>query len=287
MVAKQKIGTLIRSHAIITFGLTLYALAWTAFLLPFEITSGGVSGVAALIYYATKFPIGVSFLVLNIALIIIAIRTLGVSFGMKTIYGVVVLAVFLQLFQSLIHHPIVKDQFMSAIIGGILAGTGIGIVFTQGGSTGGTDIIAMVINKNRNISPGRLILYCDVIIISSSYILFRSLEILVYGYVTLFISTYTIDFVLSGSNQSFQVFVFSKNYESIANRIGTEMKRGVTLIDGQGWYSKENTKVLLILVRKNESSLLLRIIKQEDPQAFISMGSVMGVYGQGFNQIKV
>ena len=287
MPVKQKIGYIIRSHAIITFGLILYALAWTAFLLPFEITSGGVSGIAALIYYASHFPIGISFLALNAILILVAIRILGASFGLKTIYGVVVLAIFLQLFQTLIHKPVVSDQFMSAIIGGILAGIGIGIVFTQGGSTGGTDIIAMIINKYRNISPGRLILYCDVIIISSSYILFRSLEILVYGYVTLVITTYTIDFVLSGSNQSFQVFVFSKNYEQIADRIGNELKRGVTLLDGQGWYSKETSKVLLIMVRKNESSYLLRIIKQEDPNAFISMSSVMGVYGRGFTQIRV
>lgn len=286
MPIKQKIGPFIKSQVIITFGLSLYALAWTAFLLPFKIISGGISGLAALIYYATAIPISIPFLALNAILILLAFKILGKVFVIKSIYGIAVLAVFLQISQSLIHNPIVTDQFMSAIIGGILAGIGIGIVFTEGGSTGGTDIIALMINKYKNISPGRLILYCDVLIISSSFILFRSLEMMVYGIVSLIITTYTIDFVLSGSSQSFQVFVFSRNYEQIASRISAELNRGVTLIDGQGWYSKESTKVLMILLRKNESSHLLRIIKQEDPKAFISMGSVMGVYGKGFDRIK-
>jgi uncharacterized membrane-anchored protein YitT (DUF2179 family) len=286
MPLHQKLWPFIKSQAIITFGLLLYALAWTAFLLPFKIISGGISGLAALIYYASNIPIGIPFIALNAILILLAFRILGKVFVLKSIYGIGVLALFLQISQSLIHNPIVNDQFMSAMIGGILAGIGIGIVFTEGGSTGGTDIIAMMINKYKNVSPGRLILYCDVLIISSSFILFRSLEMMVYGIVSLIITTYTIDFVLSGSSQSFQIFVFSRNYEQIANRISSELNRGVTLIDGQGWYSKEPIKVLLILVRKNESSYLLRIIKQEDPQAFISMGSVMGVYGKGFDHIK-
>jgi uncharacterized membrane-anchored protein YitT (DUF2179 family) len=283
---KQNIWRLVKSQTIITFGLLLYALAWTTFLLPYKITGGGISGLAALIYYATGVPISIPYLVLNAILILLAVRILGKVFVLKSIYGIAVLAVFLQIFQSLIQKPIVADQFMSAMIGGILAGIGIGIVFTEGGSTGGTDIIAMMINKYKNISPGRLILYADVIIISSSFILFRSLEMMVYGFVTLVVSAYTIDYVLSGANQSFQVFIFSRNYEQIANRIGNELNRGVTLIDGQGWYSKQPTKVLMILVRKNESSLLLRIAKQEDPNAFISMGSVMGVYGHGFDKLK-
>jgi uncharacterized membrane-anchored protein YitT (DUF2179 family) len=286
MPIKRKIGALIKSQAIITFGLLLYALAWTTFLLPYKITGGGISGLAALLFYATGIPIGVPFLILNAILISIAFRILGKVFVLKSIYGIIVLAFFLQLFQSIIHNPIVNDQFMSSIIGGILAGIGIGIVFSEGGSTGGTDIIAMMVTKYKNISPGRVILYCDVLIISSSFLLFRSLEMMVYGFVTLVISAFTIDYVLSGANQSFQVFVFSRNYEQIANRIGTELKRGITMIDGQGWYSKQPTKVLMILIRKNESSLLLRIVKQEDPKAFISMGSVMGVFGRGFDEIK-
>lgn len=283
---KEKIGEGIKTYAIITFGLILYSLAWTSFLLPNQITGGGISGLSAVIYYATGFPVGISVLLLNVVLVVLAMRSIGFGFGIKTIYGVVALSLFLSIFQYWIKDPIVTDRFMAAVIGGMLAGIGIGIVFTQGGSTGGTDIIAMLITKYRNISPGRVIMYCDVLIIASSYFVFHSLEIMVYGYVTMVVVSYVIDFVLAGSRQSFQVFVFTKKHDLIANRIVKELHRGVTLLDGEGWYSKEPMKIIMVLVRKNESSELLRIIKQEDPQAFISMGSVMGVYGKGFERIK-
>jgi uncharacterized membrane-anchored protein YitT (DUF2179 family) len=277
---------IIRSHVIITFGLILYSLAWTSFLLPNKITGGGVSGVAALIFYATGFPVGISVLLINAGLIIFALRTIGFGFGLKTIYGVIVLSFFLSLFQLLIKTPIVTDRFLAAVIGGLLGGLGIGIVFSQGGSSGGTDIIAMSVNKYRNFSLGRVIMYCDIVIISSSYILFHSLELIVYGYVTMIVTSYMIDFVLEGSRQSYQAFVFSRHHDKIANRVSNELHRGVTLLDGEGWYSKEPIKVVMVLIRKNESSQLLRIVKDEDPKAFISLGSVMGVYGQGFDRIK-
>ena len=286
MPIKEKLGTLIRTYGIITFGLIIYSISWTSFLLPNQITGGGISGLAALIYYATGFPIGISVLIFNSFLVAISMKIIGFNFGLKTIFGVVTMAFFLSLFQWLIKGPVVTDRFMASVIGGILGGLGIGIVFTQGGSSGGTDIIAMLINKYKNYSPGRIILYCDVIIITSSYLIFHSLEIIVYGYVTMVVSSYVIDNVLAGSRQSFQVFIFSKQQEKIADRIATELKRGVTILDGQGWYSKQPMKVLMILVRKDESTQLLRIVKQEDPNAFISMGSVMGVYGKGFEKIK-
>jgi uncharacterized membrane-anchored protein YitT (DUF2179 family) len=286
MILRKRIGSIIKSHVIITFGLIVYALAWTSFLLPNQITGGGISGVAALLFYATGFPVGLSVLIINAALIVIALRTVGFSFGIKTVFGVFVLSFFLSLFQLLIKAPVITDRFMAAVIGGMLAGGGIGIVFTQGGSSGGTDIIAMTINKYRNHSPGRIIMYCDLVIISASYFVFHSLQIMVYGYVTMVVTSYAIDFVLAGSKQSYQVFIFSKNYDIIANRVNCELHRGVTLLEGKGWYSKEDTKVIMILVRKNESTELLRIVKQEDPNAFISMGSVMGVYGEGFDRIK-
>ncbi len=286
MPIKEKLGTLIRTYAIITFGLIIYSISWTSFLLPNQITGGGISGLAALIFYSTGFPIGISVLIFNSFLVAISIKIIGFNFGLKTIFGVVTMAFFLSLFQWLIKGPVVTDRFMASVIGGILGGLGIGIVFTQGGSSGGTDIIAMLINKYKNYSPGRIILYCDVIIITSSYFIFHSLEIIVYGYVTMVVSSYVIDNVLAGSRQSFQVFIFSKEQEKIADRIATELNRGVTILDGQGWYSKQPMKVLMILVRKDESTQLLRIVKQEDPNAFISMGNVMGVYGKGFEKIK-
>ncbi len=283
---KKKIFGIIKSHIIIAFGLFLYVLAWTAFLIPNEIVGGGVSGIASLIFFATKFPVGITYLLINSVLVLGAIKVLGLKFGIRTVYGVLVMTLLFTVLQPLITKPVVTDLFMATVIGGILGGAGIGIVFSQGGSSGGTDIIVMVINKYKNISPGKLVMYTDVFIIASSYLLFHSIERIVYGIVTLALTSYAIDFVLSGSRQAYQVFVFSKRYEPIAQRISSELRRGVTLLDGQGWYSKEKTQVLMIVMRKNESADLMRIIKQEDPQAFISMGSVMGVFGQGFERIK-
>jgi uncharacterized membrane-anchored protein YitT (DUF2179 family) len=274
------------------FGLLLYALSWTAFLIPHKITGGGVSGIGALIYYATGFPMGYTYFLVNIGLIFIAIKMLGANFGVKTIFGVIVGSVLLSVLQATIKHPVVDDKFMSTIIGGAIAGVGLGIVFTQGGSTGGTDIIAMIINKYRNISPGRIILLCDVFIIGSSFLVLldldpaKRIETIVYGYVAMAITAYSLDAVLSGSKQSVQVFIFSKQYQAIADRITSELNRGVTVIDGQGWFSKENQKVLITLVRKHEANDVYRVIKEVDAEAFISVASVMGVYGRGFERIR-
>ncbi|HOP03988.1 MAG TPA: YitT family protein [Tenuifilaceae bacterium] len=281
-----------RTYSIIVFGLFLYALSWTAFLLPHKITGGGVSGIGALVYYATGFPVGYTYFIINIGLILVAIKMLGASFGVKTIFGVVTGAFLLSILQPLIQIPIVEDKFLSAIIGGILAGVGLGIIFTQGGSTGGTDIIAMIINKYRNISPGRVILLCDVFIIGSSFLVLTELvpvkriETIVYGYVAMAITAYAIDMVLSGSRQSVQMFIFSKSYKEIADRITKEMNRGVTVIDGVGWYSQENQKVVITLVRKHEANDIYRLIKEVDTDAFISVANVMGVYGRGFERIR-
>lgn len=277
---------ILRSYLIMAFGLFINALGWTAFLIPTEVTGGGVTGASTILFFATGFPVGITFLLINVFLIAIAIRILGASFGLKTILGVVLLSIFLSGLQQVITEPLVSDAFMSTVIGAILAGAGVGIVFTQGGSTGGTDIIAMIINKYRNISPGRVILYFDVLIISSSYLVFQSVEKMVFGYVAMAITVYVIDLILSGAKQSFQVFIFSQQHEKIAERIATELNRGITILNGQGWYTKQNTKIILVLVRKHETSQLLRIIKETDPSAFMSMNNAMGVYGQGFEKIR-
>lgn len=291
-MTSSKIFKTTRSYTIIGFGLLLYALSWTAFLIPHKITGGGVSGIGALIYYATGFPMGYTYFLVNIGLILIAIKMLGANFGVKTVFGVVIGSILLSVLQATIKQPVVDDKFMSTIIGGALSGVGLGIVFTQGGSTGGTDIIAMIINKYRNISPGRVILMCDVFIIGSSFLVLldldpaKRIETIVYGYVAMAITAYSLDAVLSGSKQSVQVFVFSKNYQVIADRITAELNRGVTVIDGQGWFTKENQKVLITLVRKHEANDVYRVIKEVDPEAFISVASVMGVYGRGFERIR-
>lgn len=276
----------IKSHLIITFGLLLNALGWTAFLIPAQITGGGITGVSTLIFYASKFPVGISYLIINGILVLIAIKILGRGFGVKTIFSVAVLTILFSMLQQFITKPLVNDTFLSSVIGGILGGAGVGIVFSQGGSTGGTDIIAMIINKYRNINPGRVILYIDIFIIASSFFIFRSVEKLVYGYVSMGITSYVIDLLFTGSKQSVQMFIFSKQYAIIAERIGRDIRRGITIIDGQGWYTGEQTKVLLVMVKKPEASHIFRIVKEIDQDAFMSVNNVMGVYGKGFEEIR-
>ena len=284
---KKNSVTAIKDYAIITFGLLLFTMGWMVFLLPAEITGGGISGVGAVLYYATKIPVSATYLSVNVLLVLIAIRILGASFGIKTIYSILMLSAFFAIFQGIVKEPIVDDMFLSAVLGGMSCGIGLGIVFSRGGSTGGTDIFAMIVNKYRNISPGRIILYCDVIIIASSYFVFRSPEKLVYGYVSMWVVSYSLDSFLSGTNRSAQMFIYSKEYEKIANFINNEAIRGVTIVDGKGWYSREETKIIISVVRKKEAGMIFREIKEIDPDAFITMGSVMGVYGKGFDKLKL
>jgi uncharacterized membrane-anchored protein YitT (DUF2179 family) len=283
----RKLANAIKDYVIITFGLALFALGWVVFLIPAEITGGGISGVGAVLYFAARIPVSVTYLSVNIVLVIVAVKILGANFGVKTIYSILVLTLFFAMFQNVVNEPLVDDMFLSAVLGGMSGGIGLGIVFSRGGSTGGTDIFAMIINKYRNVSPGRIILYCDVIIIASSYFVFHSPEKLVYGYVSMWVVAYSLDSFLSGANRSAQMFIISKNYEKIADFINKEAIRGVTILDGTGWYTQENTKIIMSVVRKKETSQIFRKIREIDPEAFISMGSVMGVYGKGFDKIKL
>lgn len=279
----------LREYIFIAFGLFLYAAAWKAFLLPHQITGGGVTGIGALIYYASDIPISVTYFSINAVLLIISIKTIGLKFSLRTIYGVAVMTIFFSVLPQAERGTFVgpNEDFMACVIGGLLAGAGIGIVFLSNGSSGGTDIIAKVVNKYRNITLGRILLYCDVLIISSSYFLeIGSIERIVYGLTQLTVSTIAVDMVINGVRQSVQFFIFSKNYEQIATRINTEVLRGVTILDGMGWYSKEPVKVITVIARKNESIKIFRIVKEEDPNAFISQSSAIGVYGQGFDVIK-
>lgn len=286
-IMKQKLSSVIQDYVFITFGLLLFALGWVLFLIPAEITGGGISGVAAVVFFATKIPISITFLAINAVLVLIAIRILGANFGVKTIYSISVLTVFFAVFQNVLKQPIVDDTFLSAVLGGMSGGIGLGIVFSRGGSTGGTDIFAMIVNKYRNVSPGKIIMLCDVIIIGSSYFVFQSPDKLVYGYVSMWVVSYSLDSFLSGANRSAQMFIISKKYEEIADFINMEAIRGVTILDGTGWYTKEDSKVIMSVVRKRETGAIFRKIKEIDSEAFISMGSVMGVYGQGFEKLKL
>lgn len=279
----------IREYIFIAFGLFMYAAAWKAFLLPHQITGGGVTGIGALVYYATGIPISFTFFLINAVLLAIAIKTIGLKFSLRTIYGVSVLSIFFLIIPQAVRGTFVgmDEDFMACVVGGLLSGVGIGIVFLSNGSSGGTDIIAKVVNKYRNITLGRILLYCDVLIVSSSYFLtIGSIERIVYGLVALTVTTLSVDMVINGVRQSVQFFIFSKHYEEIATRINLEAHRGVTILDGMGWYSKEPVKVITVIARKNESIKIFRIVKEIDPNAFISQSSAIGVYGQGFDVIK-
>ncbi len=279
----------IRQYILITIGLFMYAAAWKGFLLPHQITGGGVTGIGAIVYYATGIPIFITYFVINALLIAVALRIIGFQFSLRTIYGVAMITLFFAVLPQAEPGTFVapNDNFMACLLGGLISGTGLGIVFLNNGSSGGTDIIAKIVNKYYNITLGRILLYCDVLIICSSYFFeFGTIEKIVYGLTNMAISNLAIDMVINGVRQSVQFFIFFKEYEQIANRINTEVHRGVTILDGTGWYSQQPVKVITVIARKNESSMIFRIVKEIDPDAFVSQSSVIAVYGKGFDVIK-
>ncbi|MBN2262586.1 MAG: YitT family protein [Prolixibacteraceae bacterium] len=276
----------IKSWAIMFIGSMLFSLGWTVFLIPADINGGGISGVGALVYNLTGIPAGVIYLAVNAVLVVIAIIKLGANFGAKTIVNMLLISAMLTFFQNMFSEPLIDDKFLSAVLGGIAGGLGLGLVFSQGGTTGGTDIIASLVMKYRRISPGRVIMYCDVIIISMSWFVFHSAEILVYGYVSMWVVSYTLDAFLNGANQSAQIFIFSEKWEAIRDAIMHDNHRGVTLMDATGGYTNKPVKLVMTVVRKRETSAVFSRIMAIDPKAFITMGSVMGVYGEGFDEMK-
>ncbi len=283
---QASVSETIRSYAIMTVGLVISPLETASMMLPAQVVSGSVAGMASAIFYATGFPVEYSYVGINAVLLALAIKILGASFGVKTIYSIAMITLFVRILRGVITEPIVSEAFMATVIGGAIGGLGIGLVFLQGGSTGGTDIIAMIINKYRDIMPGRAIMVCDALVVASSYFIFNSVEKMVYGFVTMFTLTYCIDIVLVGRKQSVQMMIFSKHYAEIADAITSQLDRGVTILEGQGWYSKQEVKVILSIVKKTQVQAVHHIVKQIDPQAFISQEAVMSVYGEGFDVMK-
>jgi uncharacterized membrane-anchored protein YitT (DUF2179 family) len=304
-ILKSSLGTLVKEYALVTLGVISYALGWSIFLLPNNLIGGGVSGFASILFYATGLPMGVTYFILNVLLLIIGTKILGTGFGGKTIYAIVMTSVMLSIMPKIIPADFIHEFALSngklicTFLGGIIAGFGIGLSISQGGSTGGTDIVALVWCRFYPASPGRVILIIDVAIILSS-LLFPSyteagdllpftdkLAVVVYGLIQVTVSGYAIDLYLSGSKQSVQAFIFTKKVNEMADAIAFDMKRGVTVLPAKGWYSKEDKNVLMVVTRKTDLNLLLRYVKSIDPDAFLSVSSVMGVYGQGFDTIKV
>lgn len=282
-----------KNYAVITVCLFIIALGWTAFLIPNNMLGGGVNGIATIVYWVTGLSTGYTIFILNAILIIFSFKILGWRFGVKTIYCIAVMAFFFSLLQNIIGDvPVISDKFLAAIIGGGIGGFANGIIFLAGGSTGGVDIITMVVNKYRNISLGRFTLAMNLVIIGSSFFVFQDLQILerveliIYSLVGNFVSSYCMDLAFTGSKQSVQIFIFSSKPEVIADRIGNEIRRGVTVIRGTGWYTKQDNDILMAVVRKTECQSVIRIVKHEDPKAFVSVNTVMGVYGKGFEAMK-
>ena len=298
-INKNSFWKTLKSYSIITFGVLLYAMAWSVFIMPMEMVSGGVAGIAAIIQYATNGAIAMSwsYIAINAVLIILAIKILGKGFGFKTIYAILLMTVLLKVIPPLIPAEFIKSmaldngKMLCAIIGGGLNGFGIALTIQQGGSSGGTDIVAMIINKYRPISIGRGIVMADVFIILSALFLpadnmAERVATIVYGFVIMGVFSFSLDLFLSGNKQAVQMLIFSKKYEEIADHIAKNIRRGVSVISAEGWYSKQEGKVLMVVARKTEMNAILASIKRIDPTAFTSVSTTMGVFGTGFEHIK-
>ncbi|MEG1738321.1 MAG: YitT family protein [Odoribacter sp.] len=285
---KKNMRSELKAYFLIAFGMLIYAVAATGFLVPHRIVGGGATGLSTIIYYLSgeTVPVGVSYFLINIILVSIALKILGPKFGIKTIFAIIVGSIFLSVMQPLIPEALVSDKFMSAIIAGMMTGLGIAIAIAQGGSTGGTDIVAMIITKYKNVSPGKMIMYCDCCIIASSLLISPNIEGLMYGFVMMGVVSFTIDFVLTGKKQSAQLFIFTDKYAELAERITQEVNHGVSVVDCKGWFSGQTKKMLIVVVRKNEAIDVLKIAKQVDPNVFMTMNTVMGVFGRGFEEVK-
>ncbi|MCP9611431.1 YitT family protein [Coprobacter tertius] len=285
---KTEVFREIKDYVMVTVGLISYAIGWTVFLLPNGITTGGVPGIAAIVYYATGIEMQVTYLIINAILMVFAIRFLGWKFCMKTIYAIAMLSTLLWWFQRIVGGvSVVGDEpFMACVLGAGLCGIGLGIAFAHNGSTGGTDIIAAIVNKYANVSFGRMIMMCDILIISSCYFVFHDWGRVVFGFSTLVIISYVLDMIVNSARQSVQFTIISKKHDEIAERIALDVHRGVTYLNGEGWYTGNNLKVIMVLANKRDSVAIFRLIKDIDPNAFISQVSVIGVYGNGFRMLK-
>ena len=285
----------------ITFGLIMYAFGFTFFLMPYEIVTGGVAGIAAITQYATDIPNQYTYFLVNAALLLVGLKILGWKFLIKTIYAILVLTFLLGLMKEFVPRneagEMVKilgegQDFMSLIIGCMLTGSAMGLIFVNNGSTGGSDIIAASVNKYYNMSLGMVLVFVDFVVIGSCLFIpqfgtmLERLYMVVFGFCTMIIENFMLDYVYNRQRSSVQFLIFSEKWKEIADEIGTKMEHGVTILDGHGWYTGQKRNVLCILAKKNESPAIFRIIKNIDPRAFVSQSAVIGVYGEGFDQIK-
>lgn len=279
-----------KAYIIITIGIFLYCFSWEAFLIPKGIAGGGVTGVASIIYYATGFPISYSYLIINFCLIAVGSFVLGKGFGFKTIYSILLASFMFRIMPDytwITELSDIPDKFINALLGGSISALGIAAIFMQGGSTGGTDIIALIVARYRETSPGRVFLYCDLLIIGSIYFLpDKGLQDIIYGYIQMVSFSYMIDLVLTGSKQSVQILIFTDKYREVGDMLNKELNRGVTALNSVGWHTQQDAKVLVVVARKQQLQEIMVAIMDVDNKAFISVCSAMSVYGNGFEAVK-
>lgn len=297
-IPKTNFTSELKNYIMITIGLALYAIAWNFFMSPFKFLVGGVSGIGAIVQYTSGLPMQYTYFFINIVLILIAIKILGLKFCLKTIYAIFTLTAFLSLFQEIFSEQNAltilgpEKQLEACLVGSIFTGIGIAMCFLNNGSTGGVDIIAAIVNKYKDVSFGRAMLYVDACIITSGFFIIptadmsESLTKVFYGYINLVIVNVSLDYMVNSNRQLVQFFIFSNKYEDIAYYITRSMRRGVTLLDSVGFYSKQPGKVITTLARANQAHELFNIVQQIDPNAIVSQTKVVDVYGKGFNKIK-
>ena len=284
---QSKVYKTIKEYSVMAFALALYVFSWTAFLIPNQITAGGVTGLSTILNYAFGLPVSLTYLVLNVVLLVAGTIIMGKGFGFKTIFCVLVSTVYFEFFPYIPWVSNIEDNLINSIIGGAMSGVGISLVFTQGGSTGGIDIIALVLNKFMEVQPGRVFMIADFLIISSILLLpDKSIQDVVYGYVVTVAFSYTIDQMLTGSKQSVQMLIITGKYQEVADKLCFEMDKGVTAINSLGWYKKSQSMIIMVVTRKDNMHEVMAAVKETDPKAFLTVSTVMGVYGEGFEQVK-
>ena len=280
----------VRDYAIIAIAMIMGVIGLNLFLVPNEITMGGTMGVAEIVYWGTGIQTQYTYFAINAALLIAALKVLGWRFCVKTVYAVVVFTVASSVFQWLgvaNVHLLADQKFMACIVGGVFMGTSVGLGLSAGGSTGGSDVVAAMIHKYRDVSLGHIILFCDLTIITSSYVVLHDWEKVLYGYVLLFIVSFCVDYVVNSLRRSVQFLIISRKWEEIGLAINKIADRGCSTLNGNGFYSKRDIKVIFCIAKKSESAMIFDIVDEIDPDAFVAQSAVIGVYGQGFDRVRV
>ncbi|MBO6117101.1 MAG: YitT family protein [Bacteroidales bacterium] len=295
---KISVWKTLRIYLSIALGISLYVIAWTVFLIPNHIVGGGVVGLASVIYIITSeaIPVGVSNLAINAILFCFGLYFLGKKFAISNIFGILVTSFWFMLFQQwlaiqnipeLIKLSQTLDPAVCSLIGGVMSGIGIGIVLSNGGNSGGSDVVALILNKFYNVSLGSVIMVADALVIFSSIIIpGNDITEIVYGFLVLASYTFTIDYIVDGRKQTYKILIFSKKNEELADIIGNKIHRGVTFLNASGWYSKQDVKILMVVVHRTEKVQLMHFVKAVDPEAFMTVEKTEGVFGKNFDTIK-